>query len=157
MVFPNALGYLADELASQGIPSLRFDKFGSGSTGLGGSAPDAFDYGFDMQVYDAEAALNALGELTGILGHWVKTHIQIRRNDLRTFRFPMGPSGNSGAYRPDVEHPWRPVSCSCGGRSDRFTELYVSEHLSKTREVIGFRQTIVNGGCESSESIHAGR
>lgn len=43
MVFPNTLGYLADELAMHGIASLRFDKFGSGRTGLGGSAPDDFD------------------------------------------------------------------------------------------------------------------
>jgi alpha-beta hydrolase superfamily lysophospholipase len=76
MVFPNTLAYLADELASHGIPSLRFDKFGSGRTGLGDSALDAFDYGFDMQVDDAEAALNLLGELTEttpartvVLGH----------------------------------------------------------------------------------------
>ncbi|UUE28701.1 alpha/beta hydrolase (plasmid) [Rhodococcus qingshengii] len=76
MVFPNTLAYLADELASHGIPSLRFDKFGSGRTGLDDSALDAFDYGFDMQVDDAEAALNLLGELTEatpartvVLGH----------------------------------------------------------------------------------------
>lgn len=76
MVFPNTLAHLADELASHGIPSLRFDKFGSGRTGLGGSAPDDFDYGFEMQVADADAAFNLLGELTGttaartvVLGH----------------------------------------------------------------------------------------
>ena len=76
MVFPNTLAHLADELASHGIASLRFDKFGSGRTGLGGSVPDTFDYGFDMQVDDADAALNVLGELTGtsasrtvVLGH----------------------------------------------------------------------------------------
>ncbi|MDZ7912946.1 MAG: alpha/beta hydrolase [Rhodococcus sp. (in: high G+C Gram-positive bacteria)] len=76
MVFPNTLAHVADTLAAQGIPSLRFDKFGSGRTGLAGTSPDAFDYGFDMQVDDAHSALDLLGDLTStpatrtvVLGH----------------------------------------------------------------------------------------
>ncbi|MFF1388152.1 alpha/beta hydrolase [Rhodococcus erythropolis] len=76
MVFPNTLSYLADELAMRGIASLRFDKFGSGRSGLIDSAPDSLEYGFEMQVEDASAAFDSLGELTGtsaartvVLGH----------------------------------------------------------------------------------------
>ena len=70
---PNTLAQLADELAHQGIPSLRFDKIGVGSTGAG---LDSTGHGYEQQVSDAEAALATLNELTGttpaqttVLGH----------------------------------------------------------------------------------------
>lgn len=76
MVFPNTLAHVADALATQGIPTLRFDKLGSGRTGLGDTSPNDLDYGFDMQVEDAQAALELLGDLTAttttrrvVLGH----------------------------------------------------------------------------------------
>ncbi|MGA9871579.1 MAG: alpha/beta hydrolase, partial [Rhodococcus sp. (in: high G+C Gram-positive bacteria)] len=62
---PNTLGYIADTLGERGIATLRFDKFGSGRTGTAGLDP-ANPPGFVEQVDAAAAALNILGERTGI-------------------------------------------------------------------------------------------
>ncbi|WP_245687694.1 alpha/beta hydrolase [Rhodococcus phenolicus] len=58
---------IANILADHGIPSLRFDKFGSGATGLGGLAPEAVaGYGFADQVDHAVAAAALLRDRTGV-------------------------------------------------------------------------------------------
>lgn len=73
----DTLARFADILAEHGIPSLRFDKLGSGATGLGDLAPeDIGDYGFTDQVDHAAAAASLLRDRTGadadgllVLGH----------------------------------------------------------------------------------------
>lgn len=61
------LARTADLLAEQGIPSYRFDKFGSGETGLGGQTSEqAAQYGFDDQVDDAAVAAATLTDRTGV-------------------------------------------------------------------------------------------
>lgn len=66
-VTPNTLAYVAEDLASHGITTLRFDKFGSGRTGDGGV--DATDLrGFTEQVDTAQAAAMFLSNRTGISG-----------------------------------------------------------------------------------------
>ncbi|MFZ2526684.1 MAG: alpha/beta hydrolase [Rhodococcus sp. (in: high G+C Gram-positive bacteria)] len=63
----DTLSRIANILADHGIPSLRFDKFGSGATGLGGLAPEAVaDYGFLDQVDHAAAAAAVLRDHTGV-------------------------------------------------------------------------------------------
>lgn len=57
----------ADLLAAQGITSYRFDKIGSGETGLAGlTAAQLADYGFEDQVDDAAAAAALLSARTGV-------------------------------------------------------------------------------------------
>ncbi|MFD4368393.1 alpha/beta hydrolase [Rhodococcus sp. NPDC058521] len=68
---------LADALGSRGIATLRFDKYGTGSTGTDGPPEQAMtEYGFEQQVDDASSALAELKKLSGtepqhtsILGH----------------------------------------------------------------------------------------
>ncbi|GAA4487044.1 hypothetical protein GCM10023094_44770 [Rhodococcus olei] len=63
----NTLGRIADDLAEQGIPSLRFDKFGSGATGLAGLPQNRLvDFGFTDQVTHAAAAATLLSDRTGV-------------------------------------------------------------------------------------------
>nr|WP_231610715.1 alpha/beta hydrolase [Rhodococcus sp. CX] len=57
----------ADVLAAHGITSYRFDKIGSGETGLGAYTLETVgEYGFTEQVDHAEAAARALADRTGI-------------------------------------------------------------------------------------------
>lgn len=57
----------ADLLAAQGITSYRFDKFGSGETGLAGlPIEQVADYGYEDQLDDAAAAAALLSERTGV-------------------------------------------------------------------------------------------
>ncbi|WP_084727233.1 alpha/beta hydrolase [Rhodococcoides yunnanense] len=72
-ITPNTLAYIADALADTGIATLRFDKTGSGRTGLGGFDPADLP-GFVDQVDAAEAALTVLQERTGIDGPAVLGH-----------------------------------------------------------------------------------
>lgn len=63
----HTIARIADDLAAQGVPSLRFDKLGSGATGLAGLNPDQLaDIGFTAQVDHAEAAAAVLAEHTGV-------------------------------------------------------------------------------------------
>ncbi|MFD4469830.1 alpha/beta hydrolase [Rhodococcus sp. NPDC058505] len=63
----NTIGRIADDLAAQGIPSLRFDKLGSGATGLAGLPPERLaEFGFTAQVDHAAAAARVLAERTGV-------------------------------------------------------------------------------------------
>lgn len=63
----NTLGRIADELAAQGVTSLRFDKLGSGATGLAGLTPDRLaEIGFAAQVDHAAAAAAVLSARTGV-------------------------------------------------------------------------------------------
>ncbi len=64
-ITPNTLVYIADGLAQRGIATFRFDKTGSGRTGLDGFDP-ADPAGFFDQVDDAEAALTVLKDRTGV-------------------------------------------------------------------------------------------
>ncbi|MFD1815170.1 alpha/beta hydrolase [Rhodococcus gannanensis] len=58
---------IADDLAAQGITSLRFDKLGSGATGLAGLSPDRLpEYGFTSQADHAQAAAELLADRTGV-------------------------------------------------------------------------------------------
>jgi alpha-beta hydrolase superfamily lysophospholipase len=54
------LRHLADVLARNGVATLRYDKLGSGSTGLGGFAADPGALGFDTYTAEAAAALRLL-------------------------------------------------------------------------------------------------
>lgn len=54
------LRHLADVLARHGVASLRYDKLGSGKTGLGPFAADPSKIGFDVYVQEAAAALHTL-------------------------------------------------------------------------------------------------
>ncbi|MGW0176664.1 serine aminopeptidase domain-containing protein [Rhodococcus sp. NPDC003322] len=63
----NTIARIADDLAAQGVASLRFDKLGSGATGLAGLTPDQLaDIGFTAQVDHAAAAAALLAERTGV-------------------------------------------------------------------------------------------
>jgi hypothetical protein len=64
-ITPNTLAYTADVLAERGVATLRYDKFGSGRTGMAGLDP-ADSLGYTDQVDTAEAALNVLRERTGV-------------------------------------------------------------------------------------------
>jgi len=59
---PNTLAQLADTLADDGIATLRFDKYGTGRTGLGAyqDRPEEIDY--PAFVQQARAAYELLGE-----------------------------------------------------------------------------------------------
>ncbi|MBY4215195.1 MULTISPECIES: alpha/beta hydrolase [Nocardiaceae] len=61
----NTTAYVADELSRRGIASLRFDKLGSGRTGLAGVDPNN-PPGFDAQVDNAADALAFLQQRTGV-------------------------------------------------------------------------------------------
>lgn len=66
-IFGETLRRTADLLAERGITSYRFDKIGSGETGLAGLAVDQLaDYGYDDQVADAAAAATLLSERTAV-------------------------------------------------------------------------------------------
>lgn len=64
-ITPNTLAFIADGLAQRGVATFRFDKTGSGRTGLEGLDP-ADPPGFFDQVDDAEAALVVLKDRTGV-------------------------------------------------------------------------------------------
>ncbi|WP_415972590.1 alpha/beta hydrolase [Rhodococcus sp. 077-4] len=71
----NTPAYVADELSRRGIASLRFDKVGTGRTGLDGVDPNN-PPGFDAQVANAADALAFLQQRTGfgpdrttVIGH----------------------------------------------------------------------------------------
>ncbi len=58
---------IADDLAAQGVASLRFDKLGSGATGLAGLPADRLaEFGFTSQVDHAQAAAALLADRTGV-------------------------------------------------------------------------------------------
>lgn len=74
-VTPNTLAYVADALSMRGIATLRFDKTGSGRTGIEGIDPSN-PPGFVDQVDAAEVALDLLrnsvavpAEDVAVIGH----------------------------------------------------------------------------------------
>ncbi|GAA5196403.1 alpha/beta fold hydrolase [Rugosimonospora acidiphila] len=73
---PHTIEYLADQLGAQGVMSLRFDKYGSGQTGLGAYAGHLSDYDYPAQVRQAVAAYQLLAgqseadpQRLSVLGH----------------------------------------------------------------------------------------
>ena len=57
---PQTLKLIAGILGSQGIMTLRFDKYGTGQTGLGAFAEDPARLGFNAQIRQADAAYGLL-------------------------------------------------------------------------------------------------
>nr|WP_296764658.1 alpha/beta hydrolase [Rhodococcus sp. (in: high G+C Gram-positive bacteria)] len=66
-ITPNTLAYVADTLAARGVTTFRFDKIGSGRTGLNG-VDLADPPGFDVQVDAAAEALDVLSDRSGVSG-----------------------------------------------------------------------------------------
>ncbi|GIH18600.1 alpha/beta hydrolase family protein [Rugosimonospora africana] len=73
---PHTLAYLADQLGAQGIMSLRFDKYGTGETGLGAYTGRISDFDYAAQVRQAVAAYRLLAgqpeadrRALSVLGH----------------------------------------------------------------------------------------
>lgn len=62
----NALANLAGVLSADGVASLRYDKLGSGRTGLGPFAQKPNDIGLDVFTHEAQAALHFLATRPGI-------------------------------------------------------------------------------------------
>ncbi|AOS61355.1 alpha/beta hydrolase [Actinoalloteichus hymeniacidonis] len=60
------LRFLADTLAANGIATLRYDKLGSGETGMGPYADDPSRVDFDVFVQHAATGLNFLADQPGI-------------------------------------------------------------------------------------------
>ena len=60
------LANLAGVLSADGVASLRYDKLGSGSTGLGPFAQKPNDIGLDVFTHEAQAALHFLATQPGV-------------------------------------------------------------------------------------------
>lgn len=65
----DTLRHLADVLAEHGVASLRYDKLGTGETGLGPFAGDPSAIGFDDYVDEAAAGLSRLAGAPGVDRH----------------------------------------------------------------------------------------
>ncbi|WP_233532059.1 S9 family peptidase [Antrihabitans sp. YC2-6] len=70
VILPGSIGtldFLADELARNGFASLRFDKLGTGATGVGGlTNEDIGQLGFDALINEAADALRFLAAQDGV-------------------------------------------------------------------------------------------
>ena len=62
----DTLANLAGVLSADGVASLRYDKLGSGTTGLGPFAQKPNDIGLDVFTHEAQAALHFLATRPGI-------------------------------------------------------------------------------------------
>lgn len=62
----NTLANLADALSADGVASLRYDKLGSGATGLGKYAANPDSIGLDVFSHEAQAALRFLASQPGV-------------------------------------------------------------------------------------------
>ena len=60
------LSWLADRFAAEGVASLRYDKLGTGATGLGDVASKPTEVDFDVFVHEARDALKYLADQPGI-------------------------------------------------------------------------------------------
>jgi uncharacterized protein len=62
LITSRPLALIADVLGAQGIMSLRFDKYGTGQTGLGAYAGHVQDFDYSAQVRQAVAAYQFLAQ-----------------------------------------------------------------------------------------------